>query len=64
MECNSYKGLFIEYVREMFGKTTISYPPWHAHLRKRINQGVRDVSFSESFANVLNELVLILKPSV
>ena len=27
MECNSYKGLFIEYVREMFGKTTISYPP-------------------------------------
>ena len=39
-------------------------PPWHAHLRKRINQGVRDVSFSESFANVLNELVLILKSSV
>ena len=41
-----YGGLFIYYVRRILRKTNISYP---------LIQGVRNVSFLENFAHVLNE---------
>ena len=47
------KGSFIYYVHKIFQKTNISYPL--IRTRTSAYQGVRNVSFSENFANVLNE---------
>ena len=50
---HQYWGSFIYYVRKIFRNTNISY-----HLirtRTCAYQGVRNVSFSENFANVTNE---------
>ena len=44
------------YVHKIFRKTYISYPL--IQKRKCAYQGVRNVSFSENFANVLNEWFL------
>ena len=48
------KGPSIKYVRKIFQKTNISLPPPLIRLRVRI-RGVRNGSFSESFAYILNE---------
>ena len=51
------------YVRKIFQKTNISYappsPPPRISTRTCAHQGVRNVSFTENFAYVLNELSLI-----
>ena len=47
------KGSLIYYVRKIFRKTNISYTLIRTHLCAY--QGVRNVSFSENFANVINE---------
>ena len=47
------KVSFIQYVRRIFRKTNISYPL--IRTRTCAYQGVRNVSFLESFAYVLNE---------
>ena len=44
-------GSFIWYVNKIFRKNNISYPLIHT----RVYQGVRNVSFSEYFAYVLND---------
>ena len=46
------KGSFIKYVRKIFRKTNISNPL--IRTRTCAYQGVRNVSFSENFAYVLN----------
>ena len=46
-------GSSIYYIREIFGKTSISY--FLIRTRTCSNQGVRNVSLSETFAYVLNE---------
>ena len=45
---NLYKGPSIKYERKVFRKTNISNPMVRTHQR------VRNVSFSENFAHVLN----------
>ena len=50
---NSSTGLLISYVRKIFRKTNISYPLIRTHTYAY--QGVRNFSFSEYFACVLNE---------
>ena len=47
------RGSFIYYVRKIFRKTSFSYPLMGACTRTY--QGVRNVSFSGTFAYVLNE---------
>ena len=49
---NQKKGSCIKYVRKIFRKTNISTPL--IRKRTRAYPGVRDVSFSEHFAYVLN----------
>ena len=46
------KGSFIKYVRKVFRKTNISNPL--IRTRTCAEQGVRNVSFSENSAYVLN----------
>ena len=46
------KGSFIKYVRKIFQKTNISNPL--IRIRTCAYQGVRNISFSEDFAYVLN----------
>ena len=46
------RGSYIMYVRKIFRKTSISTPLIRA--RTRACQRVRNVRFSENFANVLN----------
>ena len=46
-------GSFIQYVRKIFRKTSISYPLIRTYTC--VYQGVRNVSFSEDFVNILNE---------
>ena len=46
-------GSFIQYVRKVFRKTSISYPS--IRTRTCAYQGIRYVSFSENFEYVLNE---------
>ena len=43
----------IHYIRNIFRKTNISYP--QIRTRTYAYQGVRNISFSENFAYVLNE---------
>ena len=43
------QGSFIQYVREIFRKTNISYSLIRTHTRTCAYQGVRSVSFSENF---------------
>ena len=49
---NMWKGTSIKYVRKIFRKTNISNPL--IRTRTCAYQGVRNVSFSENFAYVLN----------
>ena len=53
----SVKGLSIEYIGNIFRKTSISYPL--ILTRSCEYHGVRNVSFSEKFADVLNEWSLM-----
>ena len=48
-----FKWLSIYYLRQIFQKTNISY--LLIRTRTSAYQGVRNVSFSEKFASVLNE---------
>ena len=49
---NFLKGPSIKYARKIFRKTNISNPL--IRTRTRTYQGVRNVSFSENFASILN----------
>ena len=49
---SALKGSFIYYVRKNFWKTNIPYPLFRTRLCAY--QGVRNVSFSENSANVIN----------
>ena len=51
-QCESDKGLSTKNVRKIFRKANISNPL--IRTRTRAYQGVRNVSFSENFAYVLN----------
>ena len=53
-----YMGSSIQYVLKIFRKTNISYPL--IRTRSWAYQGVRNVSFSENFAYLLNDLHLDL----
>ena len=53
------EGSFIYCFRKIFRKTNISYPPIRTHMYAY--QGVRNISFSENFANVLNEWSLSVR---
>ena len=54
---NEHMGWFIQYVCKIFRKTNISYP--RIRTRTCVYQGVGNSSFSENFANVLNEWSLM-----
>ena len=47
------KGSFIQYVRKILQKGNVSYPM--IRTRKCTYQAVKNVSFLENFANVLND---------
>ena len=54
--CIPQEGSFVYYIHKIFRKTNISYPllrTWTC-----LYQGVKNVSFSENFANVINKLSL------
>ena len=48
-----HMGPSIKYIRKIFEKLTF-LTPWYAHVRTCAYQGVKNVTFSENFACVLN----------